>query len=273
MWKFQTYLRQNINNHMLNGLVLSSASKEGKNWSISGLFKINESKRRLCTTICRNQDKAKLNLHRDVYKEIGYKSPFTDIEKILILKTINETKSEKQLHEFAAKTNAATLFEHLNTYGDFKIVEELLAVKKFDEKILERLCRRIIKSQEKQDDESDSINESSTDVQSIQPKISKYLRPRLTKEAYASDSIESIVSIKISLYDVSYTHMEKQTKRILSWNSFNCFDNKGSTGHPRLFETATQIVNQIPPADIFIIEEQLPIMKGNNNSNLKANGT
>merc|ERR1712227_129484 len=48
---------------------------------------------------------------------------------------------------------------------------------------------------------------------------------------------------------------------------------KDSTGHPRLFETTTQIVNQIPLADIYIIEEQLPIIKGTNSTNLKANVT
>ena len=154
-------------------------------------------------------------------------------------------------------------------------MEELLSVKKFDDRILERLGKKILKSYVTNDETqncSETISESEINKpnKSNKQKISKYIKPRLTKDVY--QEIESIVGVKISFYDITFTHLDTQKEQILSWDSLDSLGSKSASEHPRLFQTATEIVSQIPHADLYFIEEQLPILQGKNQANLKSNG-
>ena len=276
MWKSQKYIIPGFENMFLTCNLLSSASKNNQN-KLYNVYNLVVSKRKFSSRHYLNQKK-QTNLYKDIYKEVGYKSPFDSDENNLILKTINESKSAEKLSEFVAKPKAAVLFDHIKTHGEIKIVEELLSVKKFDDKILERLGKKILKSYVTKDETqecSEIISESgkfemNKPNKSDKQKISKYIKPRLTKDVY--QDIESIVGIKISFYDITFTHLDIQREQVLSWNSIDSLGTKSASEHPRLFETAVEIVSQIPNADLYFIEEQLPILQGKHQANMKSNG-
>ena len=79
---------------------------------------------------------SEINLYRDIYKEVGYKSPFTSEEDRIILNELNSAKSVDQLNDVCGKLKATSVFEHIQKFGSFQCVEELLSVKKFDEKVV-----------------------------------------------------------------------------------------------------------------------------------------
>ena len=276
MWKSQKYIIPGFENMFLTCNLLSSASKNNQN-KLYNVYNLVVSKRKFSSRHYLNQKK-QTNLYKDIYKKVGYKSPFDSDENNLILKTINESKSAEKLSEFVAKPKAAVLFDHIKTHGEIKIVEELLSVKKFDDKILERLGKKILKSYVTKDETqecSEIISESGKSEinkpnKSDKQKISKYIKPRLTKDVY--QDIESIVGIKISFYDITFTHLDIQREQVLSWNSIDSLGTKSASEHPRLFETAVEIVSQIPNADLYFIEEQLPILQGKHQANMKSNG-
>ena len=276
MWKSQKYIIPGFENMFLTCNLLSSASKNNQN-KLYNVYNLVVSKRKFSSRHYLNQKK-QTNLYKDIYKEVGYKSPFDSDENNLILKTINESKSAEKLSEFVAKPKAAVLFDHIKTHGEIKIVEELLSVKKFDDKILERLGKKILKSYVTKDETqecSEIISESGKSEinkpnKSDKQKISKYIKPRLTKDVY--QDIESIVGIKISFYDITFTHLDIQREQVLRWNSIDSLGTKSASEHPRLFETAVEIVSQIPNADLYFIEEQLPILQGKHQANMKSNG-
>ena len=276
MWKSQKYIIPGFENMFLTCNLLSSASKNNQN-KLYNVYNLVVSKRKFSSRSYLNQKK-QTNLYKDIYKEVGYKSPFDSDENNLILKTINESKSAEKLSEFVAKPKAAVLFDHIKTHGEIKIVEELLSVKKFDDKILERLGKKILKSYVTKDETqecSEIISESGKSEinkpnKSDKQKISKYIKPRLTKDVY--QDIESIVGIKISFYDITFTHLDIQREQVLRWNSIDSLGTKSASEHPRLFETAVEIVSQIPNADLYFIEEQLPILQGKHQANMKSNG-
>ena len=276
MWKSQKYIIPGFKDMFLTCNLLSSVSRNNQN-KICNVYNLVLSKRKFSSIPYLSQKK-QTNLYRDIYKEVGYKSPFDSDESNLILKTINEAKSAEQLSEFVAKPKAAVLFDHIKTHGEIKIVEELLSVKKFDDKILERLGKKILKSYDTKDetkDCSETISESGKSEinkpnKSNKQKISKYIKPRLTKDVY--QDIESIVGVKISFYDITFTHLDIKKEQILSWNSLDSLGSKTASEHPRLFQTATEIVSQLPHADLYFIEEQLPILQGKTQANLKSNG-
>ena len=276
MWKSQKYIIPGFENMFLTCNLLSSASKNNQN-KLYNVYNLVVSKRKFSSRHYLNQKK-QTNLYKDIYKEVGYKSPFDSDENNLILKTINESKSAEKLSEFVAKPKAAVLFDHIKTHGEIKIVEELLSVKKFDDKILERLGKKILKSYVTKDETqecSEIISESgkfeiNKPNKSDKQKISKYIKPRLTKDVY--QDIESIVGIKISFYDITFTHLDIQREQVLRWNSIDSLGTKSASEHPRLFETAVEIVSQIPNADLYFIEEQLPILQGKHQANMKSNG-
>ena len=235
-------------------------------------------KRQLYTTLgALNTSSTKSNLYRDIYKDIGYQSPFTQDENSLILKTLNRS-SEEELCEVTAKPRAVNIFEHKQQHGEFNVVEELLSVKKFDEKILERLGKKIIKVSKTNEDDSDETSKFSSSeekkLEKLKTKLAKYLKPRLKSSDYASRSISSIIAIKMSYYSLSYSHMDKNTKTILDWKNLPCFalkDSDSTAGfrsneHPKIFETAMSLTSQIPTADLYIFEEPLPILHNQNHS-------
>ena len=217
----------------------------------------------------------KTNLYKDIYKEIGYKSPFSDDENFLILKLVNES-SEKQLCEVTAKGKAASIFEHKQEHGIFSVVEELLSVKNFDEKVLERLGKKVIKLHSPKDDNSAELSNlpcsEERRLEKIKTKLLKYINPKLKAPEYQSDIIKTIVGIKLTFYNLSYAHMDKTTENILSWDSVPCFEAKEDTQHPNLFHTALKITNQIPSADLYVFEEQLPMLNNKSDPNLMSKG-
>ena len=103
-------------------------------------------------------------------------------------------------------------------------------------------------------------------------KISRSLKPKIKVQEFNSDMIQSIAVLKLSFYNISYTHMEKNTKKVLSWDSISCFEKKDSAQHPKFHENIIRIVAQIPHADLYLIEEQLPIIPNRDISNLLNKG-
>lgn len=221
-----------------------------------------------------------INLYRDIYKEVGYKSPFTSEEDLIILNELNSAKSVEQLIEVCGKLKATSVFEHIQKFGAFQCVEELLSVKKFDEKVVARLGKKIIKLVDQkinppsnvtpQSDEKDVslFHLENKNVSKMRGKISRSLKPKIKVQEYNSGMIQSIAVLKLSFYNISYTHVEKNTKKVLSWDSFSCFEKKDSAQHPKLHENIIRIVAQIPHADLYLIEEQLPIIPNRDISNL-----
>lgn len=269
MWKSQKIIMQGLKNQSsLTYYILSLAPPKSRNLRLCNLHDFAIPYRTLCSTACSNQKK-QINPHKEIYKEIKYNAPFSSQEKNLILKTIHEAKSAEKLSEFIAKPKAAVLYDHMNAHGEFEVIEELLSVKKFDDKILERLCKKVLKSYDKSEESQEHI-ETTSETKSVKHKISKYIKPRLTSDVY--ENIESIVAFKLSFYDISYTHFETKSQKVISWHSFDSFGSKASTEHPRLFETATEVASQLPCADLYLLEEQLPILQGKHQSNLRSHG-
>ena len=224
-----------------------------------------------------------INLYREIYKEVGYKSPFTSEEDLIILNELNSAKSVDQLIGVCGKLKATSVFEHIQKFGVFQCVEELLSVKKFDEKVVARLGKKIIKSADQKinppsnvtpSDEKDvsPLHLENKNLSKMRGKISRSLKPKIKVQEYNSDMIQSIAVLKLSFYNISYTHMEKNTKKVLSWDSISCFEKKDSAQHPKFHENIIRIVAQIPHADLYLIEEQLPIIPNRDISNLLNKG-
>ena len=240
-------------------------------------FANNHQKKEMLTSpVSYNEQYSKTNLYKDIYKDIGYKSPFTTNENLLILHTINSKRSQEELSGLTAKTKAVSLFEHIQLHGDFKSVEEMLAVKNFDENVILRLGKKIIKKHDTNEEwfgePFKSMKIENARFNKAKNNLMKYMKPKLKSHDYLSDNIKSIVAIKITYYQCSYAHMEKATKTLLDWNSSECFEqSSASTQHPKLYETALRIVRGIPDADLYIIEEQ-PFHKTKLDSNIDFEG-
>ena len=159
-------------------------------------------------------------------------------------------------------------------------IRDRLSVKKFDEKVIERMGKKIFKLHNNGEDSLDEIVSNtfkSTTIENLRFKkaknvLLKYLKPKLKVQDYLSYNIKSIVAIKLSYYQFCYVHLDKVTNTILDWNSSECLELKESTQHPKLHETALRIVREIPPADLYIIEEQQFQPKAKINSNIDYEG-
>ena len=206
--------------------------------------------------------KTKEHVHKNIYKDIGYKAPFGPEESVLILQKLN-SMSEDELAKVSSKPNAAIIIKHREQYGEFGVVEEVLAAKNIDEKILERMGKKVIKYHWQQDAEETVSNIESANKKKRMAEMGSLLKgvkPKLPTDEYESDSVNAILGIKLSLQSLSYAYMDTKSKKILSWESIPVFDHfsKSHFEHPNLYSMALDIVNQLPTdADIFVFEEQL----------------
>lgn len=77
---------------------------------------------------------------KNVYQMVDYKSPFSEQQREIILKTINESESAEQLMEKGvAKVQSTKIWSHLNQHGPFQKIEQLLDVKRFNVSTIENL--------------------------------------------------------------------------------------------------------------------------------------
>lgn len=210
-------------------------------------------------------------LFREIYKDIEYTSPFTHDQNAFVLEILNNS-SEEELAQFTAKAKAANIFQHREQHGPFNVVEELLALSSFDENTLERLGKKVIKLGRNSSYESETESDK---LAKKEKKLLQYIKPKIDSYQYQSDDINSFVGIKLSLQNLSYAHMDKNTQEIKSWKHISCFANinsKTEFEHPKIFQKAFHIANQIPLADMYVLEEQPLITPNKTDPYMKAKG-
>jgi len=213
---------------------------------------------------------------KDIYKMIDYFSPFTEEESQLILEKVNNSSLD-ELNLYINKTRAAHIERHRNEHGHFKVVEQLLNVKNVDQAIFERFGKSVIKHDKKamQKTEEGGVvvkkkvrkKEEGEAELKLESKLRKYIKPRPTN--YLTEEVRTICAVKFTLNSLSFAQMTKtagaKERELLSWRVVPAFEEaskNASFEHHKVDETARRLVHDIPQADLYVFEEQMPIMTG-----------
>lgn len=215
---------------------------------------------RCCLSVRRNVFNCRGLVH-NVYEQIGYTSPFSADESKLILDKVNGASSVQQLQPYVAKVRANHVLRHLKANGPFEVVEQLLDVKTFDPSILERMGRSLLQEEDSVQcpvEETKSENQEKTKALALL----RYIKPKLDIQ---QNNVSSIVGMKFNLQTLSFVQYDCQAAHLSSWTTVDTFASYSATSratfeHHRLCEVSLAAANSIPPADLYVFEEMLPIM-------------
>ncbi|TRY73350.1 hypothetical protein TCAL_15736 [Tigriopus californicus] len=199
---------------------------------------------------------------KNVYEMVDYKSSFSDQQRDIILKTINESDSADQLVEKGvAKSQSAKIWSHLNQHGPFQKIEQLLDVKRFNVSTVENLelAPREMESSQSQEDLSELIEAKTND------NLAKQVRPPLKIALKELHTPKSILALKYNLKHLSFIHMSSSSpSSILAWDCIPIFTgNFGNANFEpfRIYETCQEVFSTLPIDDnmVFVTENEVRI--------------
>ena len=199
---------------------------------------------------------------KDIYKQIDYTAPFSDQESKAILHKVNEC-TQSELRFFTNQRCADHIVQHRLDHGQFELVEQLLDVPSFDPRKIERLGKNVIKQL---NNDTQKIVDKIADLGKIHKKLVRQVKPKIEPMHYLSEEIKTICGIKFTLTSLSFAHMTKTPRNLLNWSNIVAFEDvssKAAFDHHKIDLVARNLVEQIPVADLYIFEEQMPIMMNN----------
>ena len=186
---------------------------------------------------------------KDVYKAINYQAPFSEDDKAFILKRINDSQSVQEFKGLVAKPKADKIFQHKEQHGSFKVLEEILDVNGMEPVTLERFCKFVLKSTQKdaKEKKNDQVHKS----------YQKWIRPSM--KTLKDVEVNSIVGMKFTLEGIAYAEIDanEDCNSLKSWKFMppeKSLMEKSSFEHPELIDNIRAIIADIPKCDLIVYE-------------------
>jgi len=207
---------------------------------------------------------------KNVYKEIGYQAPFSEVEKKSALDKLNNL-NEKELNNYTSKRFSKLLNVHRAKHGDFDCIEQLLDLPKIEAHQLEKICESLLKdlSMSISKEEKVMAERSKTN----KPLFSKGIIPKPDIKEWETLKNPTIMGVTVSIQGIAYTKIDS-SRNLLGWAAFEGIENprnQVSFQHRELYSFTSNIVDNIPEADYYIFEELLPILPQDPYIKQKAN--
>merc|ERR1719233_620162 len=194
---------------------------------------------------------------KDVYKTVGYKAPFDEAEKLIILEKLNNL-SEENMQNCISKKDTASIQEHIRNSGYFEVPEQLLDIPSIETVKLEKICQSMLGKNKSLADKKKKIKVPF--LQAIKPTVKEEVEP---------DS--KVLGLRVTSTSVFYCLI--QEKNLLAWNNIVLFNDISATNyaHPKLYSKIQNAVAMLPDADYCIQEEMTSLLKTDNYLKNKGN--
>jgi len=205
---------------------------------------------------------------KNVYKEIGYRAPFTENEKKRAIDKLNNL-NEKELNHYTSKKFSKLLYGHRAKHGDFDCIEQLLDLPKVEAHQLEKICENLLKDLSMSKEENVMAERSKTN----KPLFSKGIIPKPDIKEWEMLQNPTVLGITVSIQGISYTKIDS-SRNLHGWAAFEGIENPRNHmafQHRELYSFTSNIVNNLPGADYCIFEELLPILPQDPYIKQKAN--
>jgi len=186
-----------------------------------------------------------------------YKAPFDEHHKEMILEKINSL-SEAVLGSHTSKRLSKQITEYRNENGNFDQVEQLLSLPKVEESHVAKLCNSLVKGFSMQRPEQ--IPKASVKIKTY--KSSGGISPKPESDIWSSFENPTIVGIGASLQGITYAKIDS-TRKQHEWGALPGIENPNSQvcfQQRNLFFYLNRILEKIPEADYYVLEEIPPII-------------
>ena len=197
---------------------------------------------------------------KNIYKELEYSAPFSDLEKASSLKLINDANDLEAMQEILPKKYSAKILNHKLKVGSFEAIEQLLDVKGIETNILERIVTKLHKPK----------NPTSSKQKKIWDKTLSGFTPRLIEQLTIP---KTVTGLRFNLLSVSYAHFED--KQLVELNSFKhdeeILESKNPFESHNLLKNTASIVEKLPQSDVIIVETLNKIIPNDRLLNVKIN--
>jgi len=207
---------------------------------------------------------------KNVYKEIGYQAPFSEVEKKLALDKLNNL-NEKELNNYTSKRFSKLLNVHRAKHGDFDCIEQLLDLPKIEAHQLEKICESLLKDLSMSISKEENV--MAERIKTNKPLFSKGIIPKPDIKEWEALQNPTILGVTVSIQGIAYTKIDS-SRNLHGWAAFEGIENPRNQvafQHRELYSFTSNIVDNIPEADYYIFEELLPILPQDPYIKQKAN--
>ncbi|KAJ8915858.1 hypothetical protein NQ315_004672 [Exocentrus adspersus] len=171
-----------------------------------------------------------------------FKSNFTIEEQEKVLSVLNRASPEQLASFRVPKNRIKNLQMWKIKKGPFKSLSDVLEVDGLGEKILERMCERII---------STANSDSNIKKNNV---VNKRLKQLVTPTPSSNTKIESSVGIHLGPMGISWAKLCRDQNEVTDWNCEG-FGNLPKKMLPtETFDLAIRITNKLPAGDIYVLE-------------------
>ena len=210
---------------------------------------------------------------KDVYKEIQYEAPYRPGDKQKVLQVINSAPL-KELGHFTSKKVSQTIVNFRKEGGYFDCVEQLLDLDKIEKRHIEKLCESIL-SEPNPETIRNSVANDRTKIMKKKKELFRNIIPKLDPVPDLVDT--SLVGLHLSLQGITYS--KKYNNELMDWGIIQLPCLEVSVGrrdqkstkvvepttqtyfeHHNLFTVSEKILERLPNADYYILEEPLPML-------------
>ena len=140
------------------------------------------------------------NYIKDAYKKINYEAPFNETDKQRLLTAIKSAQNPEELNALGVpKVIATNLTKHFLEDKPLEVIEHLLDVRKMDVVKMERLCKTVLKTLNKQSEDFEAENSDDKYW-----KLRKHLHPKCVPSLA---NIQNIYGLKFSVFSVAFCHL------------------------------------------------------------------
>jgi len=207
---------------------------------------------------------------KNVYKEIGYQAPFSEVEKKLALDKLNNL-NEKELNNYTSKRFSKLLNVHRAKHGNFDCIEQLLDLPKIEAHQLEKICESLLKDLSMSISKEENV--MAERIKTNKPLFSKGIIPKPDIKEWEALQNPTILGVTVTIQGIAYTKIDS-SRNLHGWAAFEGIENPRNQvafQHRELYSFTSNIVDNIPEADYYIFEELLPILPQDPYIKQKAN--
>ena len=161
--------------------------------------------------------------------------------------------------EFTSKKVRKLIHLHRAKNGSFECVEQLLDLPKFEPTHIMKICNSLLEDLSLQTLE-DKLAEGK--IKKYKPLFSKGIIPKPDLKQFSNIKDPTFVGVSVTLQGIAYTKIDSK-KNLIGWSILPGVEDptsQNSFRHQPVFSLASEIVNNLPPADYYLFEELLPIL-------------
>lgn len=201
---------------------------------------------------------------KDVYKKLEYKAPFSDQEREKILQMVNlmPESGTLGLQAYLSQKLSKQIVAHRTSNGLFECVEQILDIPKMETKKLEKACEVLLGQNV---EKKKTNNQDSLKYKKYKSMFSKDVIPKPNIKLDNTVKNPTIVSLNITLQRFAFTKIENGDYLsewvILPAIKKDAISSPLSYQHHRLHELVLETISSLPKADIYLLDEMLPILQ------------